>query len=208
MESPCLRCNGDDKINKNLKCTLRDRKTANYSNQSTKERCGDAEESSEGKINFSRKTLRGVVQGNAFQLALKGGKYLGSWKLTGSLVSCISQTQRRASLPTPMQRKESRGVGPTCNTLSRKSKGLPFIINRTNIRSFFFIRFQSSNKALINNSLFLSVIFICKFSLDFENTSRNRSHYPPLSIFIWEIRQAGMIILLSINFKKCIIWFL
>lgn len=186
-----------------------DGKTANYADQSTKGRCGDAEESSEGRMTFNRKTLRGVFQGNAFQLALKGGKCLGIWKLVGCLASCMSQTQRRTPLPTPMQREESRGVGLTCNTLSRKSKGLPFIIDRTNIRSLFFIRFQSSNKDLINNSLFLSVIFICKFFLDFENTSWNKSHYPPLiSIFIWEIRQAGMIVLLSISKKKSLIWFL
>lgn len=146
---------------------------------------GDAEELLEGKSNFNRRNL-------------KGGKIGGRWKLKGSLVSCMSLTQRRrAPLPTAMQRKGSRGISTIYNTLSRKHEGLPFIINRISIRSFSFIRFQNSSKDLINNSLFLSVIFICELFLDFENTSWNNNQNLPLSIFIWEIRQVRMIFLPS-----------
>lgn len=54
------------------------------------------------------------------------------------------------------------------NMLSRKHEGLPFIINRISISSFSSIRFQDSRKDIINNSLFLSVIFV-SFFLDFVN---------------------------------------
>lgn len=44
-------------------------------------RSQNAEESLEEKINFKEKNLGGVLQGNSFQLALKGGKNLGNEKL-------------------------------------------------------------------------------------------------------------------------------
>lgn len=66
-------------------------------------RSGNAGDLWEGKINFNGKNL-------------KRGKIWGRWKLAGSLVSFMSQAQRRASLPTTMQREGSRELGWFYNT--------------------------------------------------------------------------------------------
>lgn len=134
----------------------------------------DAEELLEGKVNFSgKKTWEGFFKEEHFNWP-EGWEEFGRWKLTGSVVRCKSWTQRRESFPTHYH-VEEKNQGElswfvTFKTLSRKHEGLPFIINRISIRSFSLIRFQSSSKDLINNSLFLSVIFICKFFLDWVNT--------------------------------------
>lgn len=72
-------------------------------------------ESLEGKINFSGKNPGSILQGNAFQLALKAGKNLGRWKQTGSVMRCMSQTQRRVDCPLLCRGKESRGIVLSCD---------------------------------------------------------------------------------------------
>lgn len=157
-------------MNKNLKSILSGRKTTNYTDQSTKVRSWWSKESLEEKINFNEKNLGGVLQGNSSHWPWRVGRICAGGSSQVVLwAACAKLREGKMSLPTSTQRKGSRGTGLICNNvLSRNHEGLPFIINGINIRSS--TRFQSSRKDLINNSLCLSVIFICKFFLNFVNT--------------------------------------
>lgn len=149
-------------MSKNRKSSLEQEINSGH-RQKTQPGDKDAEDHRRGRITLGR------VGWMFTKDILKDGANRSRQKLSSSVGSCMSQTQsKKKSLLVHYDAENQVELDQFVSDYSpnRKSECLSSIINRISITSFSLVRFQSSSRDFMNNSVSLSVILIFQF-LDF-----------------------------------------